>query len=158
MFIALPLIAVLSAMPVPKNIGLEVLQDRSFEIMGWFCSDVGCEQQPRIFDDNITFVEKDFHNLINSIKHESFSWSATLDCVVSHDRLKVCKLVDNKPGHTEGANVAMSLAEAVHLSLKNRSGTRAIIAIDYEVGGCPRWFCVVHPYGLVVGQPPSPGQ
>ncbi|WP_242151732.1 hypothetical protein [Sphingomonas sp. BAUL-RG-20F-R05-02] len=149
--LSLPALALLIAVPSQVPEGFESLQDSSFPVTGWLCGGDGCKATPRHLEAALLFSQRSSHGVFERAEKTETDWGVTLDCVVSRTRLKSCRVVDEPYGASRGLAIAMKLAEAVRLRPGVSGSSRAIISVNYEIGGCPSWFCVRHPFA-----PPPP--
>ena len=149
--IAFVLVAISAVSQVPAESGARALQDRNFWIGGFFCRGDGCEAYPRRLGADLRFAGSAHGSLFDSTDHLTQSWSVRLDCAVSRDRLKACRVVDPSDRVIGAVAISRELIGRARLSAPAASGMRAIVDVRYEPGSCPSWQCVPTP-----PPPPAP--
>jgi len=128
---------------------LDAIQNRTFNIVGFFCDDKICETVPRPITDTLRFDEDANKQLLAHATQLPDDWAFTFNCGIKRDRLRSCYLTGQHNRATTGLAIALKLVGQVRLAHTNHQYPRAIVDVAYEVGGCPSWFCVPTP-------PPKP--
>jgi hypothetical protein len=134
------------------------IQDRKFHISGLYCDDKVCETAARPIADWLEFDKAANAHILAKTVQLPDDWAFMLNCRVSRDRLRSCYLTDHNNRPTTGLQIALDLTHRIKLTRSRRRFPRAIVNVDYEVGGCPSWYCIPTPVPQAPPPPPAGNQ
>ena len=122
----------------------QTIEDGNFHVSGYFCTGAGCETTPRRLGKGLQFMGMK-EGAFARVEHLKAKWNVRFDCVVSGNRIRDCRVVDQPDPSDYGVSVALKIIRMARVSAVGHNEPRAIVNVEFDPSGCPPWMCTAIP-------------